>query len=124
MFVLIFHSGIIFGLVIKYVVPPSTLARFEVVVADPSYNSCDSVQHLLQTGNGELEELNGRISGKIRYAVGEKIVIRGYQHEGTYEEQEPTDELICQISGKAFTSEEGNPLQQSVSSSNVPLFQG
>ena len=123
MFVLIFHSGIIFGLVIKYAVPPSTLARFEVVVADPSYKSCDSVQQLLRTGNGELEELNGRISGKIRYAVGEKIVIRGYQHEGMYE-QEPADELICQISGKAFTSEEGNPLQQSVSSSNVPLFQG
>lgn len=123
MFVLISHSGIIFGLVIKYVVPPSKLARFEVVVADPSYKSCDSVQHLLSTSSGSLEELHGRISGRIRYAVGEKIVIRGYPYEDTYR-QEPADELICEISGKAFTSEEGNPLQQSVSGSNVPLFQG
>ena len=93
---------------------PTKLTRYEVVVADPSYNSCVSVKDYLNAGNAYLEDLNGIVSGKIRYVVGDKIVIRGYtyEHEAT---TEGVDELICQISGRAFTSEEGNPIQQSVS---------
>ena len=111
-----FHSGIIFGLVIKYIIPPTKLARYEVVVAEPVNTTCSHVQDLLSSSNGKLEELHGHITGEIRYAIGEKIVIRGYSFE---DQMEPVDQLICQISGRAFTSEEGNPLQQSVSGGNV-----
>lgn len=116
-------SGIVFGLAIKYFMEPTKLTRYEVVVADPSYNSCVSVKDYLNDGNAHLEDLNGIVSGKIRYVVGDKIVIRGYtsEHEAT---TEGVDELICQISGRAFTSEEGNPIQQSVSGAVfVPLLQ-
>ena len=91
---------------------PTKLTRYEVVVADPSYNSCVSVKDYLNAGNANLEDLHGIVSGKIRYVVGDKIVIKGYTYEAT---REDVDELICQISGRAFTSEEGNPIQQSVS---------
>ena len=113
-----FHLGIIFGLVIKYIIPPTKLARYEVVVADPGYTTCNHVQDLLSSSNGKLEELHGHITGEIRYAIGEKIVIRGYSFEHKHQ-MESVDQLICQISGRAFTSEEGNPLQQSVSGGNV-----
>ena len=93
---------------------PTKLTRYEVVVADPSYNSCVSVKDYLNAGNANLEDLHGIVSGKIRYVVGDKIVIRGYAYE-CEATREDVDELICQISGRAFTSEEGNPIQQSVS---------
>lgn len=107
-------SGILFGLAIKYFMEPTKLTRYEVVVADPRYNSCVPVKDYLSDSNAHLEMQDGIVSGKIRYVVGDKIVIRGY----TYEQgatTEGVDELICQISGRAFTSEEGNPIQQSVS---------
>ena len=113
-FVFTHPSGIIFGVVIRYAVPASQLSTFEVVVARPSYNICDSVEHLLSTGSGKVEEVHNAVTGNIRYAVGEKIVIKGYSFE---QQTESGDELVCQISGKYFkrASSDGNIVQQAVS---------